>query len=293
MRRNNISIARQRNPVGEPVIIERVGDAATIYRTNGLNPVHESTSMETVYDQPRPVYFLNDMNEHSVHMREYIRKSGPYIKTFRLKPGQVLRLVDMSQPASRAWVASMMSAIELESLNRSFPLRDGIVGRVSGEEEEAHDLIVMTAICEILKRHPVADGYYSAPQPVSPMMPNGFHAEIGLCPTAFSKFIHVNTKVGKVEGPPRVAGQKRSGTRRNNRQNTIIAYPSNNNSGLASPPRPFRQRLGFEDSPIRRPLFESENTPVRKSLFNGGRKCTRRTKRTKRSEQSSARSSRS
>lgn len=257
---NGIAAARQREPIGAPVIIERTGEEGTVYRINGLNPVRPQTSMELIYDMPRPVYFLNTLVGQNVHIREYISKSGRYIKTFRLKPDQVLRLIDMSQPATRIWVASMMSAVEVESLDHSFPLRGDTVARVSGEEEEAHDLIVMIAICEILARHPVADGYYSAAQP------SGFHAEIGLCPSAFPKFVHVRTNVGRVEGPPRLAGHKRPGTRRNNSNMSRLAgykrppptwnsNSSNNNSGLASPPQPLRKRL---------------------ALFDGGRRRTRR-----------------
>lgn len=278
MRANNVAAgiaeARRREPVGAPVIIERTGEEGTIYRINGLNPVRSQTSMELVYDMPRPVYFLNTLVGQNVHIREYITKSGPYIKTFRLKPGQVLRLIDMSQLATRTWVASMMSAVEVESLDHSFPLGDGIVRRVSGEEQEAHDLIVMIAICEILARHPVADGYYSAPQP------GGFHAEIGLCPSAFPKFVHVNTTVGKVEGPPRLAGHKRPGTRRNNRRNNLAAAANNN---LASPPRPMRMRLAMNNTPVRGSLFGLNNaTPVRKSLFGSSRKLRTRRQHTRR-----------
>lgn len=263
--------AREREPVGAPVIIERTGEEATIYRTNDLNPASPEISMELIYTLPRPVYFLNEVNAEYSQMREYFAKSGRYAKTFRIKSGQVLRLIDMSQLATRAWVASMMTEREIRSLNVSFPLGNGIVRRVSGGNEEQDDLIVMTAICDILAHHPVANGYYSAPQP------GGFHAEIGLCPSAFNKFKYMHTFVGKVSGPPRVAGHKRPSTRKSYVRaiNNLATAPAENNSGagLASPPRRMRLKLNSGS------LFGSNNnSPIGKLAFGGRRRRTRRSR---------------
>ena len=228
----------RRDPVGEPVIIERVGDAATLYRANDLNPVAERTGMDTIYDRPRPVYFVNQLNANYRQLREYLAKSGPYVKTFRLKAGEVLRLIDMSKAASWAWVASMMTDEELDSLNVSFPLKGDSVKRVSGDDEEEDDLNVVKAICDILKRHPVADGYYSEEQPRSAEQPDGFHAEVGLCPAAFTKFTHVGTEVRRPAGPPRVVPRNeeaQNGETRKRLRDFVNKEPA----------KPLRARLDF------------------------------------------------
>lgn len=232
----------------QPDIIQRTGIDAQLYRTDKeVGPV--GMPMNEVYtNATRPTYFMNNISgangkPNFSRMNEYAYLVGNKIKTFGLKEGEMVRLLDMSSVKTYDWLMERLTAEEKKSFVISFPIKNGAVARFSSGNTKKDDDVALAAICRILTKEQVADGYTSATQ-YDKSGERSFHSEVGLCPFAFPKYQVIAFKRAKV-------AEKEERKKRPRTNNTLV-----------SPGRTFR-RLNLTGSPSEQRLkHPSRNNTV-------------------------------
>lgn len=205
-------------------------------------------TLRNIYALDRPTYFLTNTRAAQGYIDNYARKntSGKgrlyfYIKKFVPKPDLIMpvRLLDLGKADTIRALLDVSEFEDAAAIKTSFQIQaNNSVKRVSEGNTKHIDDIALAAICRYC-RGQMCDGYYiNAP---------GLHAEIGLCPESFNKFMFAD-QIERIQAPP--VGRKRT---RNNRGNgngngnrnrankTIKRMKLNNNANAEMGPPTIRR----------------------------------------------------
>lgn len=161
-------------------------------------------------------YFTRTLNE----TRPYQGKK-PFVKTWAVREGETLTLVDILDPATRQALVALLGGFTApilgkgftNALNHSFPLRNGRVQRISEANRVGNDDTVIHSICTVGG----LDGYYMERQEGEGVQP--FHSEIAVCKAALGKLVLVASERGNVPVVSR-RNQTRNRSRSRNRNKT-------------------------------------------------------------------------
>ena len=192
----------------------------------------------------------------------YTRIGKTYTKSWVMKPGTSLALLDIMDLKTRLFLENYISKANLD---KAFPIRNGKVYRKSEKETAKIDGQIVFDIC-MLKDELGADGYYMARQEGG----NGFlafHSEIGLCKHAFGKLILKEKAEDKHEAPRARANKNYSRSRSifgpMNGNNGSRRGPRNGNNGTRRGPR------NGNNGSRRGPMNGNSNNGTRKGPRNG------------------------
>jgi hypothetical protein len=210
---------------------------AELYRMDN-DPIQPSASVSrasNVYTRrDKATYFLlSAANTHSYDRMYTFRKQ------FRVT--EALNLLDMNDVATRELIESRLVAPDqLNALRTAFPIaaNRNTVKRYSSPNTKVKDDIALAAICSL-----GFDGYYTRRQEAESEMNVGFHAEVGLCPSAFGRLAFVsNVRVSA----PNV--KKNTRRRRNMMNNSNSNSNSNTNSNSNNYSRSRTRRFRWSNS---------------------------------------------
>ena len=191
-------------------------------------------------------YFTKNVSEANIYA-----KQARHINHWKVKSGEVLRLIDILDLNTRTTLSTMSPSIA-KSLDIAFPIKNGRVERYSNSNTTKNDYAVLKNICALGDY----DGYYMEKT-------SSFHSEIGLCSKSLNKLIFVKRTSPTV--PPNIGVRK---TRKmNNNPNKTPRRPlfgMNENNTRANRRRTLRFNNGNNNmagntiatrSPVARSLF--------------------------------------
>lgn len=220
-----------------------------LYRADAKSFKTQAKASNNYKNAPMKYFTLNKREVNT-----YTRYGKPFVKTWQTT--DKLNLVDILDLETRKALEDTPNI--KKSINIAFPIKNGKVMRVSEEDTQDHDDVVLKIICGL-----GYDGYY-----METLKEPGFkfHSEVGLCPRAYDKLelAEVERKAPpetKKKGTISLSNRKQNNVRprlnnrftRSNTRNTrknktsraLFSMNNNNNTNASSD----------NDSFIRRPLF--------------------------------------
>lgn len=169
-------------------------------------------------------YFTRTMEETQPYQGK-----KPYVKTWGVREGETLTLVDILHPVSHASLQALLGEFTapildkrfLNALTHSFPVKNGRVQRISEANRVGNDDTVIHSLCTLEG----LDGYYMEQQRGNGVQP--FHSEIAVCKAALSKLVLEGSQRGTIAPTLRKnqTNRNRSRSRNRNRTQTRIRVP--------------------------------------------------------------------
>jgi hypothetical protein len=211
--------------------IKTLNYSGKLFRANTQNYRVGSLASNNYRNAPIK-YFTLDKNE----IKAYTKYGKPFEKTWNARDLNLVNILDLS---TRQRLESLFNQNQKRSLRIAFPIVNGEVSRISEENSKTDDDTVLKALCEL-----GFDGY------LMEKIPNRFHSEVGLCPTAFSKLTLLDSKRALVAPSLPSRTKRRSRFNNNNNKN------KNNNNN-------YRKKRSFTNK-----NNKNKNKPLPKfSLF--------------------------
>jgi len=230
-----------------------------LYRADAKTTQALTKASNNYKNAPMKYFTLNKREVNT-----YTRYGKPFVKTWQTT--DKLNLVDILDLKTRKALEDVPNI--KKSINIAFPIKNNKVMRISEEDTQDHDDVVLKIICGL-----GYDGYY-----METLTEPGykFHSEVGLCPRAFDKLelVEVERKAPpetKKKGTKSFSNRKHNNvtnrfnrfTRSNSRVNTrknktsraLFSMSNNNNNTSNSNSNRNSNRNSNNNSFLRRPLF--------------------------------------